>query len=320
MATGYCRAPPASLEVGDDDIDNDDVQLVDNFAAASLFSPNMWVQRPGQARVRRPDHANADDGAGPVRGAALPAAPTGRLSLGGSSAALRRPSEEDPELAHLDYEDEHDEELRAALDADAARCEALAALEAARGESARVLESTLQEYRSVRGELSEENELLRSLLRKAGVQKDDFALPEGEGERAAKMRAIGQRLISTVLAQGGAASGGGAPAAAGGGENRDPAGEDGGMEGSEDSGGESPAQQRRRRGAARRGARVSPGDFPAEAQIAAAALTSCGEDPAEAMLTLMERALSFQKSQEAERLARMASAKAGHAPAAAHRP
>ena len=60
-AAGYCRAPPATLEVGDDGIDNDDVQLVDNFAAASLFSPNMWVQRPGQARARRPDQVNADD-------------------------------------------------------------------------------------------------------------------------------------------------------------------------------------------------------------------------------------------------------------------
>ena len=108
----------------------------------------------------------------------------------------------------------------------------------------------------MRGELSEENELLRSLLRKAGVQKDDFVLPEGEGERVAKMQAIGQRLISTVLAREDVAGGSGAPAAAGGGENRDPAGDGSGEEASEVSGGETPAQQRRRRGAARRGAGV----------------------------------------------------------------
>lgn len=270
----------------------EDIDLVDNInnvAVASLFSPNMWVRRPcgERARLTESDIPRSISLASPQV-----LAPANTLNIGSHQKREREPAAahgEDSDLAYLEavYQEGNEREH---AEADLAQIEAIENEIVIAQETTRILQATLQEATGEVARLQAQNGSVKRLFAALGVCKDDFQIGDANDgpSRKRRMIDIGQRLVNNLNNPGlhdwNAPPLGPQPAAAAATEEHAlcpvsaqlyPA--------------ETPAPAAV---ATARPIFTPAASFPAESQIAAAALTMSRGDPAIAMLSLLEKALA----------------------------
>ncbi|KAL4859461.1 hypothetical protein ACK3TF_000562 [Chlorella vulgaris] len=171
----------------------EDVQLVENAAAASLFSPGMWVQRPQRTpRAARPGSTRDAELADQRGTCAASGDGTQRRCVLGSPNTMA-----DPDLAYLNITDERDSAEKEYHRQDSNHMQALEEAHVQLREQNASVEQQLNGVVAAVNDVEEENRTIKQLLAMLQVQREDFMFNPQE-TIAAQQEAIGSRLLRNL--------------------------------------------------------------------------------------------------------------------------